>query len=162
MVVENASSADNIRFSNSYMAENMFCCNNFVGFWRSLTSLILSWLVEIVSNTWLISSSKARLYVPDRFRMTMMSGMQSSISCRNRMECTLLSIHREIQSSLQPTKTHSPGVVLCEGQWRGLGPTSVLTVVVIRLIAPTCASFANINKKTSHPGTLLHTWHPRV
>ena len=67
-----------------------------------------------------------------------------------------------VQSSLQPTKTHSPGVVLCEGQWMGLGPTSVLTLVVIRLIAPTYASFANINKKTSHPGTVWHTWHPRV
>ena len=26
------------------------------------------------------------------------------------------------QSSLQPTKTHSPGVVLCEGQWMGTWP----------------------------------------
>ena len=56
------------------------------------------------------------------------------------------------QSSLQPTKTHSLGVVLCEGQWRGLGPTSVLTPMVIRLIAPTC-----VHHLTSHPGTVLHT-----
>ena len=75
---------------------------------------------------------------------------------------TFMLVDTQLQSSLQPTKTHSPGVVLCEGQWRGLGPTSVLTLLVIRLIAPTCASFANINKKTSHPGTVLHTWHPRV
>ena len=35
--------------------------------------------------------------------------------------------------------------------WRavgGLGPTSVLTLVVIRLISPTCGSFANINFTT--------------
>ena len=41
--------------------------------WRSLISLILSWFVEIISNTCLIKSSKARLYVPGRFRVTMMS-----------------------------------------------------------------------------------------
>ena len=39
---------------------------------------------------------KTRLYVPDWLRMTMMSGMQSSISCRNRVECPLLSILIEI------------------------------------------------------------------
>ena len=52
------------------------------------------------------------------------------------------------QSSLQPAKTHSPGVVLYERQWGGLGPSSVLTLVVIRLIASTCGSFANINFTT--------------
>ena len=49
--------------------------------------------------------------------------------------------------------------------WRavkGTWPNQFFTLVVIRLIAPTCASFANINKKISHPGTVWHTWHPRV
>ena len=49
-----------------------------------------------------------------------------------------------------------------EGQWRGLGPTCVFTPAVIRLIAPTCGSLANMNKNTSHPGIVLHRWHPRV
>ena len=59
--------------SNSSMAENMFCRNNFAALGRSLISIILSWFVEIISDACLISSSKARRYVPDRFRMTMMS-----------------------------------------------------------------------------------------
>ena len=60
----------------------------------------------------------------------------------------------QTQSSLQPAKTHSPGVVPYEGQWGGLGPTPVLTLVVIRLIAPTCGSFANINQRLHTLGTL--------
>ena len=56
--------------SNSSTAENIFFRNDFAALGRSLISPILSWFVEIISNACFISSSKARLYVPDRFRMT--------------------------------------------------------------------------------------------
>ena len=62
-----------------------------------------------------------------------------------------------VQSPADQNPLTRPGVALCEGQWRGLGPSSVLTVVVIRLIDPTCASFANINKKDFTPwGCVTH------
>ena len=50
--------------------------------WRSLISLILSWFVEIISNTCLIKSSKARLYVPDRFRITMIASLLYPVAIR--------------------------------------------------------------------------------
>lgn len=81
--------------SKDCAAENIFSRSNFEAFWRSLISAITSWFDEIVSNAWLMCSSKARLYVPDRFLITLMSGMQSSISCRNLVECPLLSIPSE-------------------------------------------------------------------